>query len=503
MIKLYEPATGPFVKVTLSNEETDEKVKVVEEWQRTFDAIPDLVFIVDRDFRVLKVNGMVCDVLQRRREELVGRYCYEILHDRNEPCPNCPQIEASKTKKAESRDIVNPKVGKIYHTTVSPILDEKGEPTRYIHFARDITGQKKMEEALKASEEKYRELINGMNDTAWVIGFDGKFIDVNKAAVKVLGYSREELLRMGPPDIDGSLTKEQIMELINRMPEDKIQVFETTHITKDGRVIPVEISSSLVTYGGKRAILSIARDISERRMAEEKIRQIMEKLHLANEKIMVVGKWARHDARNKLSVIKNSLYLAKKKLPKDHPALKHLEEINAACNQIIEIFNFASAYEMIGVEERSYINVGKIFDEAVALVSGLEGIKIINECHGLEVLADSQLRQLFYNAIENSIRHGGKVSQIRLYYKDEGDTLKLIYEDDGVGISDEIRAHLFREGYGKGTGYGLYLTKKLCEIYGWRIEETGQYGKGAQFTITIPKTDAKGRALYKIHNSPE
>ena len=477
-------------------------MKEVEEWERTFDAIPDLVFIVDKDFRVLKVNKMVCDVLQKRREELIGRHCYEILHDRNDPCPNCPQVEASKTKKVESRDIVNTKVDKIYHTTVSPILDENGEPIRYIHFARDITEQRKMEEALKASEEKYRELINGMNDTAWVIGFDGKFIDVNKAAVRVLGYSREELLKMGPFDIDGSLTREQIMELIRRMPEDKIQVFETTHVTKDGRVIPVEISSSLVTYGGKRAILSIARDISERRMAEEKISQIMEELRLANEKLVVVGKWARHDARNKLSAIKNSLYLAKKELPKDHPVLKHLEEINAACDKIIEIFNFASAYEMIGVEERSYINVGKIFDEAVSLASGLEGIKIINECYSLEVLADSQLRQLFYNTIENSMKHGEKVSQIRLHYREEREALKLIYEDDGIGISDEIRAHLFKEGYGKGTGYGLYLAKKLCEIYGWRIEETGQYGKGAQFTISIPKTDAKGRTLYKIHNSP-
>ncbi|MEM2911415.1 MAG: PAS domain S-box protein [Candidatus Bathyarchaeia archaeon] len=365
----------------------------------------------------------------------------------------------------------------------------------------DITESKKVEEALRESEEAYRALINGMNDTAWVIGFDGKFIDVNDAAVRVLGYSREEFLKMGPPDIDSTLTTEEIKELIRNMPKDKIQVFETTHVTKDGRVIPVEISSSLVTYKGKNAILSIARDITERKKAEEKLNQMMEELRLVNEKLSVVGKWTRHDARNKLSVIKSNIYLVKKRLPSDHTALKYLNEVELACDQIVKIFDFASAYEMLGVEERSYVDVGKSFDEAVGLSSGLSSVEVVNECHGLMVLADSQLRQLFYNLVDNSLKHGENVSRIKIYYKEDEadkDKLKLVYEDNGVGISDDARLNLFKEGYGKGTGYGLYLIAKLCEMYGWKIQETGQYGKGAQFTITIPKTNEKGEMLYKV-----
>jgi signal transduction histidine kinase len=80
----------------------------------------------------------------------------------------------------------------------------------------------------------------------------------------------------------------------------------------------------------------------------------------------------------------------------------------------------------------------------------------------------------------------------------EKDKLKLVYEDNGVGVSEDARRNLFKEGYGRGTGYGLYLTAKLCEMYGWKIMETGEYGKGAQFTITIPKTNKKGEQLYKI-----
>jgi diguanylate cyclase (GGDEF)-like protein/PAS domain S-box-containing protein len=137
----------------------------------------------------------------------------------------------------------------------------------------DITVRAKAEEVLRRSEEKYRELINGMNDTAWVIDFNGKFIDVNDAAVEVLGYSREELLAMGPHDIDSSLDAEKIIGLIKGMRTDKLQVFETTHTTKDGKAVPVEIKSSLVECQGKRAILSIARDITPRKQMEQELRE--------------------------------------------------------------------------------------------------------------------------------------------------------------------------------------------------------------------------------------
>ncbi|MDI6905517.1 MAG: ATP-binding protein [Candidatus Bathyarchaeia archaeon] len=123
----------------------------------------------------------------------------------------------------------------------------------------------------------------------------------------------------------------------------------------------------------------------------------------------------------------------------------------------------------------------------------------MNDCRGLTVLADSLLRQLFYNLIDNSLKYGEKISRIRVYYEETGkDQLKLVYEDDGVGIPKAEKEKIFREGYGKGTGYGLYLIEKMCEVYGWTIRETGKPDKGAEFTITIPKENEKGKILYKL-----
>jgi signal transduction histidine kinase len=93
------------------------------------------------------------------------------------------------------------------------------------------------------------------------------------------------------------------------------------------------------------------------------------------------------------------------------------------------------------------------------------------------------------------------VTQIRIHYeKTEGDHLRLVYEDDGVGIDQTAKPRLFHESYttGKGSGYGLFLARKIMEVYGWSIQETGEPSKGVRFVITIPKTNPNRKENYRI-----
>jgi signal transduction histidine kinase len=157
-------------------------------------------------------------------------------------------------------------------------------------------------------------------------------------------------------------------------------------------------------------------------------------------------------------------------------------------------------YEQLGAEELSYVNVEAKLTEAITLFSG-ELPKIINECHGLNVLADSFLRQLFYNFIDNTRKYGKKTTTIKVHYeKTAQDTLKLIYEDNGVGIPLENKNSLFKEGFSTGgsTGFGLFLTKKMIDVYSWAIEENGTPGEGVKFTITIPKISPNGKENFQI-----
>jgi signal transduction histidine kinase len=225
----------------------------------------------------------------------------------------------------------------------------------------------------------------------------------------------------------------------------------------------------------------------------------MEQLVSVNEKLGVVGSLTRHDVRNKLSVVTGYAYLLKKKHGDQADIVEGLGKMEQAVQDSMRIFDFAKMYEQLGVEELFNVELEKPINEAADLFSGLT-IKIVNECNGLTILADSFLKQLFYNFLDNSLKHGEKVTQIRLHYTKEVDVVNLFYEDNGVGIPEADKPKLFHEGFstGKSTGLGLFLIKKMVEVYGWTISEEGEPGKGAKFNITIPKLNKNGKENYKI-----
>lgn len=132
--------------------------------------------------------------------------------------------------------------------------------------------KQKIEQQLRQSLGEYRDLINGMSETVWIIDLNGKVLHVNKTAVKQLGYSYEELLDTGLVGIDANFSKEGIRNLAESMPKDKIQYFQTVHKTRNGKEIPVEITSSLARYRGQQVIISIARDITERIEIENQLK---------------------------------------------------------------------------------------------------------------------------------------------------------------------------------------------------------------------------------------
>ncbi len=211
-----------------------------------------------------------------------------------------------------------------------------------------------------------------------------------------------------------------------------------------------------------------------------------QKLKTTNEKLQVVGSLTRHDVRNKLSAIKAYTYLLKKQ-NKDNPDLiSKLEAIDLAVNQSNRLFEFSYLYEKIGAEQLTQVDVAESFNQATTLMPNLP-VEVTNKTKGLKVLADSMLKQLFYNLIDNSLKHGKTVTQIQLHYAQNEKETTLIYEDNGIGIPQENKEKIFAEGFTTGgSGLGLKLVKKMIQTYGWTITEEGKPNKGTKFTITIP-----------------
>jgi PAS domain S-box-containing protein len=233
-------------------------------------SLSDGLDIIDKNYRICYQNKFLIN----RYGNLTGKLCYEEYMKRQAPCEFCLIKKAIRTGKTQKVELTAPD-GKSYELTSTPFKDTDGE-TKVIDFVKDITERKR-------SAEEYKNLIDGMNDTAFVVDFEGKFIDVNDRAIKILGYTRKELLDMGPTDIDATLKPKEIKNLIEGMKKGERQVFETAHRAKSGKILPVEVSSSLINYHGKPSILSIARDITERKKAGESLRESEERFQTAIE----------------------------------------------------------------------------------------------------------------------------------------------------------------------------------------------------------------------------
>lgn len=210
---------------------------------------------------------------------LPGFDAFAALKISNELCPHIPFICVSGSIGEETA------IELLKQGAVDYVL--KDRPGRLpfavklaLEDAHDKSEHMKALQAIQESEESYRELFHGMNETIWIIDLEGDLIDMNRTAIDTLGYSKEELLEIGLFGIDTTLNPEIIKSFVKTMPIDKVQKFETTHKTKDGRIFPVEIYSSLITYFGKKAILSIAREITDRKRAEEAQKTRMNELEL-------------------------------------------------------------------------------------------------------------------------------------------------------------------------------------------------------------------------------
>jgi len=198
----------------------------------------------------------------------------------------------------------------------------------------------------------------------------------------------------------------------------------------------------------------------------------------------------RHDVLNALTKVKGYGELMdiieKEKWQKDWG-----EQIRISSVKIEKLIKLVGGYLRLEEDPES-IKVGKEFREAIQFYPELEkDIDFENQCETLQVKAHpGVMSHVFYNMIHNSVIHAGpQLSEIGLFCQATEDKTEIIYRDDGIGIKPQNKEQIFEKGFSGGTssGLGLYLIQKICEAYKWNIKESGQYQKGVEFRISIPK----------------
>jgi PAS domain S-box-containing protein len=288
-----------------------ELLKAKDEWENTFNAVPDLIAILDNDYRVIRANKAMEDSLGVKKGDAVGVHCYEAVHGTNSPPLFCPHTLLLEDGHEHTAEVHEDRIGGDFIVSVSPLHDSEGKLMGSVHVARDITERKKVEEALKESEEKFREIFNKANDMISLNvmnndGLPGKFLEVNQVASDRLGYTRNELLKMSPPEIVAPENRSQMQGNAAKLLEKGHNTFEIFHITKDGIKIPVEINNHLINYKGQKICLAISRDITERKSAEEDLR--LSQIRLANAMDLAnLANWEL-DAHNQMFIFNDKFY---------------------------------------------------------------------------------------------------------------------------------------------------------------------------------------------------
>jgi PAS domain S-box-containing protein len=368
-------------------------------------------------------------------------------------------------------------------------------------------------EGVMAEERKYRGIFE--NSQAGIFTFDiqsQNIREVNGKFASMLNYERGDLLNRNLSSIlfDSDGRDVFIRTIAETCRTGDLELF---FHTSDNAVRQFLISASLIP---DNLVIGSAIDITDRKIAEEVITKAREDLEqrvkdrteeliqanealkseiqerkrfeaaiqLANRKLNTLSTITRHDILNQITAIVMYLSLVEETI-KEPLVVEHLHKIEQITDLIQKQIHFTQDYQNIGENAPLWQDVGRTIDEAIA---GLDrkGVRVQKDLDRLEIFADYLLGKVFYNLVDNAVRHGEKVTTIRFSYRKEGDDLILLCEDDGVGIPEAAKEGIFRRKYYRNTGYGLFLTAEILDITGLSIRETGVPGNGARFEIRVP-----------------
>lgn len=368
-------------------------------------------------------------------------------------------------------------------------------------------------ESLRAEERKYRGIFE--HSQAGIFTFDlltQHIRDINGKCALMLRHDRNDLI---DKDLSRILVDSANRDLFIHeiKSHSNIGEMELFFHTRDGAVRQFLVSASRAEDD---IVICSAIDITERKLAESVINKAKDELEqrvlertnqllrsndelkaeiqermrfesaiqLANRKLNTLSSITRHDILNQITAIVMYLSLAEEVVT-DPTTREHLQKIEQVTQLIQKQIRFTRDYQNIGSSSPQWLSVSLTEKDAVTDLN-LNGVTVDASFGGLEIYTDFLLEKVFYNLVDNSLRHGEKVTKIRFYYRVTPDGLTIFIEDDGIGIPLNAKERIFKREYYRNTGYGLFLASEILSITGLTIKETGEPGKGARFEIHIP-----------------
>jgi PAS domain S-box-containing protein len=466
------------VRDITDRKKTERELQEKEVFQQTLlDNLTAGVIIVDAETCTIEqVNPAAAAMFGTPVDQIIGRNCHHFL------CPAdmgaCPVTDLAQDVDYSERVMLRS------DGTQIPILKsvkkiQLAGRTKLLENFIDITTRKQAEEALRESENRYRSVVENATE-AIIIAQDGLLKYVNPRAVEMLQSTTEQVLNQPFPRFihpgDRALVVDRYQRRIRG--ETVPSHYEFRILGNDGMETWVQISAVFIQWDGKPATLNFLTDITNQK-------KIQEALVISNKKLSMLSSVTRHDILNQLMGLRTFLELSKEDT-KDPTLLEYIAKEDQAAEAIQWQIEFARSYQELGTQAPQWQNVA---DHINAAKQGLDlqGITVDVAVQSIEVFADAPFEKVFFNLMDNSLRHGGHVTRIEFSAAETENGLVLSYRDNGVGIPQEDKKKLFNRGFGKHIGLGLFLSSEILAVTNITITENGEPGKGVKFEITVPK----------------
>ncbi|OPY38207.1 MAG: aerobic respiration control sensor protein ArcB [Methanoregula sp. PtaU1.Bin051] len=482
-----------------------------ERFRAIIETSPDIIWEIDTEGMFRYISQRATEIIGYRPEELVGQSIATLIPENTRPYI-MQELARHGRSKGSLFTIEVPVLHKEGHNLLieirsSPFTDEDGVMIGHRGMARDITERKKAREELRGayeqlnaadgelrrqykelvqselqireSEGRFRSIVETSPDMIWEIDMQGMFRYISPRVTEILGYFPEELIGRSVTNLLTDEARPYIMERIARdgASEESMFTFEVPARHKDGRDLVIEIRSSLFTDSDRNVtgFRGVARDVTEKKKSEEVVRR-------ARRKLTLMTGITRHDILNNIMAVLGLLRQVKKDSPVPEMTA-FIEKLERRTKLIRQQIEFTRIYEKLGTQDPCW-------QDLHALISRLQvpfGIALSDTSAGIEILSDMMLWNVFENLLDNSMRHGGDVTEIKISTWETGSGLVVMYEDNGIGIPADEKEKIFERGYGKNTGLGLFLVREILALTGIAIHETGQPGRGVRFEMAIPK----------------
>jgi PAS domain S-box-containing protein len=357
--------------------------------------------------------------------------------------------------------------------------------TCILSVSNDITERKAAEEALSESEKRFRTLVEQATDALFVVDADGRLIDVNQEACHTLGYTREELLQLSVPDVQKTVSMEDLQQDWALQPGQAV-TREGTHQRKDGSQFPVEVRLGRIEIGGRSVLLALARDITARKQIAQAQARLAEIGELA---AMIV-----HEVRNPLTTVLMGLHsFEQMDLPERAQrrlafALEESERLQRLLNEIL-MYAREQHLDLEPLAMGPFLKTLRdefihqpIADDCVIQADGLEA-----DC---QILGDrDRLKQVFINLLSNACEAAPQGDTICCSLRTEDQVIIINVHNGGDPIPPEVLPKLTQPFFttkSSGNGLGLAITRRIVEAHGGTLHFTSTPEAGTTVTVQLP-----------------